>query len=882
MRFACHPRQLTRHRLPSSATPPAEAPRLGRSASGGSPHQPAAALCSARLRFRRADAGATAAALERALRALPGVALASLAFPLDEIDVDFDPSACSAADLTRCAQQTGFAAEVLRPGKGAGGGSGSGGPQQPSSVTLEVSGMTCAACVSSAQRALGALPGVASASVSLLPPRAVVRFDPDVTGPRALVSALDDAGFGASVAPRARPFSASHAAEVAAWRRACLTAALLTFPAFLAMWLGLLFAPLGRLLRLRVWRGATSLGTALKLCLVTPVQFGPGMHFHAGALRSLRRGAATMDTLVSLGTNVAYFASILSILHCAATGHELGRDFFETSGMIISFVLFGKFLEASAKGRTRNAITRLLELTPPSALLVCESDSACGGGGGKAAAAAATGGSTPDSAELLLQAPVRSVDAALVQRGDVLRVLPGARVPADGVVVAGSSHVDESAVTGESRPAPKRPGDAVIGGTVNHRGVLHVRASRVGADASVAQIAALVEQAQLAKAPIQAFADHVSAFFVPSVLLLSFLVFCLWWSLGRSGAIPRSWLPAGESPFMFALLFAIATLVTACPCALGLATPTAVMVGTGVGATNGILIKGGDALERCCGLRCVVFDKTGTLTEGMPAVTGCLALPGAALSEHDALRHLAAAEVGSEHPLAGALLAYCRAVLAPGAAAAEVDGDEAAAPAESGLGEPRTPKGGSTAWLRAAGVPAAEASEAVAGQGVRCRVAGVWVAAGNRSLMGAEGVAVPDAAERWLSAEEGRCRTSVCLAVGGALAAVLSVSDPLRPEAGGVVAALQQMGVHVCMVSGDNIRTAKAVAEEVGIADVRARWRSLPACVRSEDPAAAALRDPSCHPLSGGGGGFSRGENSSHPRAPGARWWWRRAPGGRI
>jgi Cu+-exporting ATPase len=634
-------------------------------------------------------------------------------------------------------------------------------------------------------------------------------------------------------------------------RAAFLLALALTAPLFAVGMVLPMWAPAASVLSAPALGGITSVGTLAKWALATPVQFVCGARFHRGAVAALRRGAANMDVLVSLGTNAAYFASLLSLLHCLATGHALAADFFDTSGMVITVLLLGKYLEAAAKGRTGDALARLMTLAPPTAVLL---EAAQGWD-------AATGDGAAE----------RVIDAALVQRGDILRVLPGARLPADGRVVWGASHADESMLTGEAAPVAKRPGDAVTGGTLNLRGALHVRATAVGADTALAHIAALVANAQLSKAPIQGYADALSARFVPIVVALALVVHCGWWAAGATGQLPADYLPHGVSHFMFALLFAIATLVTACPCALGLATPTAVMVATGVGAAHGILIKGGDALERCGRVGALAFDKTGTLTAGAPAVTACRVFGGADVAE--ALRLAATAEAGADHPIAGALLRHARQQLGAAAAGAALgdtfgdDGAEEASDGESGMDEeadcvsseadawitPRNIEPGERAWGRgaggasrapwmaSAGVPACRDAESLPGLGVRCvlEACGTRVALGSAALMASEGVAVPPDAADFLERAQARARTCVCLAARGRLLAVFAVSDPVRPEAAAAVAALHARGVECHLLTGDNARTAAAVAAAVGIPPHRVRAGVPPA---GKAAAVAALR----------------------------------------
>lgn len=488
-----------------------------------------------------------------------------------------------------------------------------------------------------------------------------------------------------------------------------------------------------------------------------------------------------------------------------------------------------------AKGKTSEAIVKLCQLAPPTALLVENNP---------------LDGTTTE----------REVSTALIHRGDILKLLPGSRVPADGDVVSGASYVDESMLTGESEPVRKSEGDSVYGGTVNAGGVLHVRASRVGADTALSQIVRLVEAAQLSKAPIQGFADRVSAVFVPIVVATAVLTWLMWFIAGTAGWYPAAWLPQGHSVFLFSLLFGIAVIVIACPCALGLATPTAVMVGTGVAATNGILIKGGDALERAVGVQTVVFDKTGTLTAGKPHVVDFRTLhPGVPA---EAMVQLAAAlERSSEHPLAAAILAFA----AEFAAGVWVPGQKTPRKSNSST-EKRRSVQSPTFELMAegealpGGLPEPKEVEVVVGEGVKgwiplppsfpglsallqlqssalgspgsahiaaaaAAASEVSVSVGNRRLMEEMSVTSPrfgNDADGYIREMESRGCTCVTVAVGRTPIGVICVMDPIKPEARGVVAALHQMGVSCVMLTGDNWRTARAIAAQLGIASVQA------------------------------------------------------------
>jgi Cu+-exporting ATPase len=454
-----------------------------------------------------------------------------------------------------------------------------------------------------------------------------------------------------------------------------------------------------------------------------------GYGFYKRAIISVLHRSANMDVLVSLGTIAAYVYST------ATTFFITGPTYFDTSVFIFAFVLLGRYLEARAKGGTSEAIRTLLQLKPEFATVVKEGIE-------------------------------RAISADEVQVGDIVLVRPGEKIPVDGVVIGGHSAVDESLLTGESMPVDKQPGDEVIGATINREGVLQLKATKVGADTTLAQIVRLVDMAQTSKAPIQRFADRAASYFVPSVVAAALFTFVAWILVGL--------------PFNEALLPTIAVLVIACPCALGLATPTAVMVGTGLGAENGILIKGGEYLERSEAINTVIFDKTGTLTNGTLVVTNVFS--NSSLSEEDILRLAASAERGSEHPLAQAVLRRA---------------------AELGITT----------------VPPRD-FQAVAGQGVVASLDSKEVVLGNRALMNAYGVDL--AQESKISELEAGGKTLMLLAIDGALAGGIALADTVRGEASSVVRELQRMGIGTAMLTGDNQTAARAIAEQIGIQSVRA------------------------------------------------------------
>jgi P-type Cu+ transporter len=582
-------------------------------------------------------------------------------------------------------------------------------------IDIDISGMTCASCVARVEKAIKAVPGVRDASVNLATERAAVQGEGlDL---QAILSAVEQAGYAARPTGTARVEAAP---GLPAWWPVAL-AALLSLPLITPM----LLQPFGVHWMLPGW---------LQLLLATPVQFWLGARFYRAGWKALRAGAGNMDLLVAIGTSAAYFLSLWQLLHAGAHGHL----YFESAAVVITLVLLGKWLEGRAKHQTVAAIRALEALRPSEAIV------------------------RRDGRDTVI-----ALDA--LRAGDLMVVRPGERVPADGKVVEGASHLDEALLTGESLPVAKGAGDRVTGGAVNGEGLLLVEATAVGADSMLARIIRMVEDAQAAKAPIQRLVDKVSAVFVPVVLLISLVTLLAW------GLATGDWQQA--------LLNAVAVQVIACPCALGLATPTGIMVGTGAAARHGILIKDAEALETAHALQMVVFDKTGTLTEGRPRV---VALEG---TDTQRLLALAAAvQQGSAHPLARAVSEL--------AAAQDV------------------------------AAPAATESAALPGRGVRARVDGAAVWLGNRRLLDeiGAGAALPAALAAAAERHEADGRTVSWLAreQGGAIVVegVLAFGDRLKATSRAAIARLRDLGVDSMMLSGDNEGSARAVAQTLGLT----RW----------------------------------------------------------
>ncbi len=579
---------------------------------------------------------------------------------------------------------------------------------------LTIHGMTCASCSGRVEKALSEVPGVTAASVNLATEVATVSAPQGLVPIEVLIEAVDDAGYDAEVAPSD---AASRAAELEqaeqaarSERRLLWASALLTAPLvapMLAMPFGVHWMPPG-------W---------LQLVLATPVQLVAGRRFYRGAWGALKHGSANMDVLVALGTTAAFALSLVQLL---AGSHEL---YFESAAAVITLVLLGKHLEAHAKRRTTDALRALVALQP-------------------------------DTARVLRDGKEVEVAAEAVGEGQVVVVRPGERVPVDGTITQGHSELDESLVTGESLPVERTEGDPVIGGSLNGSGLLHLRATAVGSDATLSRIVQLVEDAQASKAPIQAQVDRIAAVFVPVVMAIAAVSFVGWLIAGAGVAT--------------ALITAVSVLVIACPCALGLATPTALMVGTGAAAQAGILVRDAAALEHASQVDIVVFDKTGTLTEGHPAVTELL-------GDEAMLARVASAQTGSEHPLGRAVVAEAEA--------------------------------------RGLALPALGGFTAKVGRGLEAEVGGAPLRVGSRRFMGELGIELGPLEER-AQALEGEGQTVMWVADDDGLVGAIAVGDPIRAEAKAAVERLHRLGIRTVLLTGDQQRTAQHVADALGIDEV--------------------------------------------------------------
>jgi Cu+-exporting ATPase len=632
-------------------------------------------------------------------------------------------------------------------------------------IDIPVAGMTCAACQASVQKALQRQPGVLDAAVNLMMKNAAVTYDPAVIRPEALVAAIRDTGYEAEL-PRPEPtaFAEQEAAdrageeELRSLRRKALAsgaagilAMILSMPLMASgvhrgpvgdpfmRWTMESLTPAMRAVLPWLYRVPPAVLSYTLLALTAGVMAGAGRHFYVRAWSAFRHRSADMNTLVAVGTGAAFLDSALATL---APSLFLSRGvapdvYYEAVVIIIALILTGNAFEARAKTRTSAALRALAALQPKTARVL----------------------RTVQGIGQEIDVPVESLTA-----GDTVIVRPGERIPVDGEVLSGASAVDESMLTGESMPVAKQAGDRVIGGTINRTGAFRFRATALGADSALARIVRLMRDAQGTRAPIQKLADRVSGIFVPVVIGLAAATFAVW--CVADGSAVR------------AFAAAVAVLIIACPCAMGLAVPTAVMVATGRGAELGILIKGGEALQRAGDVTTVVLDKTGTITEGRPTVTDLIPAPGSGVSADRLLRLVAGLESASEHPLADAVVRHAR---------------------DRGLA-----------------VPAPEEFQSVTGRGAVGVVEGSFLAAGNERLMDDYAVdPAPLAADAERLTGEGK--TAIHVAVDGKLAGLLAVADPLKATSREAVARLRRMGLEVVLLTGDNRRTAEAVAREAGI-----------------------------------------------------------------
>jgi Cu+-exporting ATPase len=685
------------------------------------------------LPVRGMHCASCSARIEKVVGALVGVRACAVNLATETVTLSFEPDQISLEQIAREIDGLGFELVVAT--------------EKKQEVILDIQGMSCASCSSRIEKVVAALAGVESCAVNLAAEKATVLFDPAQLKVRDLVQAIKDIGFDATLS---QAWSQSSFADRQRQNREKLRNMVARLWPSLLLATLIMVVSMGEMVGLRL-PDAISPGrepfrfALLQFLLVVPVLW-LGRNFYLIGLPALLRKAPNMDSLIAVGTGAAFIYSTWNLIEIGLgidPFHKAHDLYFESAAMLIALVSLGKFLEARSKLKTSDAISKLMELAPETATLVKD------------------GGQT----EILVSEIVK---------GDHILVRPGDRVAMDGVVVSGESAVDESMLTGESVALKKRPGDAVYGGTLNKNGALTVMADKVGQETMLARIIRMVQDAQGSKAPIANLADRISLYFVPIVMVFALLAGLAWYFIG-------------QAEFTFALRIFIAVLVIACPCAMGLATPTSIMVGTGRGAQLGVLVKNGGALEMAQKVQTIVFDKTGTLTHGKPALTDFYNV-SEGLSDDHLIALLASAESSSEHPLAEAIVAHAR--------------DKAIA-----FTAPRT-------------------FQAIPGKGIEAEV--TWqpqksgaLLLGNRGLMVDRQVAGLSEAVLAQATELSRSgKTALYLAVDGVLQAVLGVADSIRPETPATIRKLTRMGIEVVMLTGDNEQTAQAIAAEAGIARV--------------------------------------------------------------
>ncbi|MUT65196.1 cation-translocating P-type ATPase [Paenibacillus sp. NEAU-GSW1] len=600
-------------------------------------------------------------------------------------------------------------------------------PFEQEQTTLEIGGMTCAACANRIEKGLNKLPGVTKATVNFALETAHVEFDASAVSKTAMIDKVVQLGYQAVVKEEGKDNGDQKQKEITRKKLQLLASAVLSFPLLWAMVSHFSFTSW-------IYLPEFLMNPWVQLALATPVQFIIGGHFYTGAYKALRNKSANMDVLVALGTSAAYFYSLYMTFQWASNphSHHAPELYYETSAVLITLIVLGKLFEVLAKGRTSEAIKKLMGLQAKTALVV------------------------RDGQEIII--PVEEVIV-----GDAVLVKPGDKIPVDGEVLEGVSAVDESMLTGESIPVEKRAGDAVIGATLNKNGSLTIKATRVGKETALAQIIKVVEEAQGSKAEIQRVADKISGIFVPIVVGIALVTFFVWFFAVSPGE------------FAEALEKAIAVLVIACPCALGLATPTSIMAGSGRAAELGILFKGGEHLEMMEKVQTIVLDKTGTVTKGKPELTDVL-IEG--LEEQTALSLIGAAEKQSEHPLAEAIVA--------------------------GIAE------------RGIALASVQQFEAIPGYGIRAVADGKEVLVGTRKLMFREQINFSHA-EAAMERLESEGKTAMLAAIDGKYAGIVAVADTVKESSRDAIVRLKQLGIEVIMITGDNKRTAEAIARQVGI-----------------------------------------------------------------
>uniref|UniRef100_A0A674E1E1 Copper-transporting ATPase 2 n=1 Tax=Salmo trutta TaxID=8032 RepID=A0A674E1E1_SALTR len=800
--------------LSSVASSVLELPRLGTSINGSSGSTKMATageegkVQKCFIRVTGMTCASCVANIERNLVKHRGVISVLVALMAGKAEVKYDPGIVDAKRITQLIEGLGFGATLIEDNA-----------VMDGKLDLSVTGMTCASCVHNIESKLTRTKGILEASVALATNKAQIKFDPEVLGARDIIRMIEGLGFGASLM-KAEGFgnNLDHGEEIQQWKNSFLFSLVFGVPVMgLMIYMMVMDSQHGEHggsmpEEQNLLPGLSLLNLAFFL-LCTPVQIFGGRYFYIQAYRSLRHRTANMDVLIVLATSIAYIYSVVVlIVAMAERANQSPVTFFDTPPMLFVFIALGRWLEHIAKSKTSEALAKLMSLQATDATVVTLG---------------------PDHSILSEE----QVSVELVQRGDIVKVVPGGKFPVDGKVIEGSSMADESLITGEPMPVSKKPGSSVIAGSINAHGSLLVQATHVGADTTLCQIVKLVEEAQTSKAPIQQFADRLSGYFVPFIVIASVLTLLVWLVIGFVNFhVVKEYFPGYNENIpktdvivRFAFQASITVLSIACPCSLGLATPTAVMVGTGVGAQNGILIKGGEPLEMAHKIGAVMFDKTGTITNGVPRVTRVLVLwERARLPLRKVLALVGTAEASSEHPLGMAVAKHCKEELetdvlgsckdfqsVPGCGISckvsnieEVllEGDQDSCHTQVTLQGATTDE--SSLVGDTVSVSGASASPSYS------------VLIGNREWIRRNGLHVGADVDDAMSSHETKGQTAILVAIDGVLCAMLAIADTVKTESALAVHTLLSMGIEVVMITGDNRRTAKAIATQVGIRKV--------------------------------------------------------------
>ncbi|XP_019524434.1 PREDICTED: copper-transporting ATPase 2 isoform X1 [Hipposideros armiger] len=744
------------------------------------------------LQIRGMTCASCVSNIERNLQKETGILSVLVALMAGKAEVKYNPEVIQPLEIAQLIQDLGFEAAVMEDYAGSDG-----------DIELIITGMTCASCVYNIESKLVRTNGVTHASVSLATSKAQVKFDPEIIGPRDIVKIIEEIGFHASPAQRnPNAHHLDHKVEIKQWKKSFLCSLVFGIPV-----MGLMIYMLipssepheSMVLDHNIIPGLSILNLIFFI-LCTFVQFLGGWYFYVQAYKSLRHGAANMDVLIVLATSIAYVYSVVILVVAIAEKAERSPvTFFDTPPMLFVFIALGRWLEHVAKSKTSEALAKLMSLQATEATVV-----------------------TLGEDNVIIRE--EQVPTELVQRGDVIKVVPGGKFPVDGKVLEGNSMADESLITGEAMPVTKKPGSTVIAGSINAHGSVLVNATHVGNDTTLAQIVKLVEEAQMSKAPIQQLADQFSGYFVPFIIIISTLTLVVWIIIGfiDFGVVqkyfpnPSKHISQAEVIIRFAFQTSITVLCIACPCSLGLATPTAVMVGTGVAAQNGILIKGGKPLEMAHKINTVMFDKTGTITHGVPKVMRVLLLVDTAtLPLRKVLAVVGTAEASSEHPLGVAVTKYCKEEL--GTEALGYCTDFQAVPG-CGIGC----KVSSVEGILAHREHLSEQAAPLNGVGsvpVETDVAPQTfsVLIGNREWMRRNGLAISSDVSDAMTDHEMKGQTAILVAIDGVLCGMIAIADAVKQEAALAAYTLKSMGVDVVLITGDNRKTARAIAAQVGI-----------------------------------------------------------------